>query len=213
MQKSSEYETAVVVCMCSLIFLLVFAIAGGWYFAVQRSLCKEFGLKIAPIYQYDYEDVVCTVNGEGKSVASSGCGTTCLAMVIGYLQKTDAPSPEKLFEQAYDNGDYYGYGLSHDALSRLAEMYGVDCIWIEGQDEEEKLLKALRNGYPVIAHMGPGTFTDEGHYILLRSLTDDGRVVVNDPNSAVNTWKTHTLKEIVIQGKGNTPFMVCQKAR
>lgn len=175
-----------------------------------RQVASDAGLPIAPVYQFDYPAVICFAAGEYKSVASSGCGATCLSMVIEYLTGNSAQTPQTLFEDAWQRGDYYGYGLSHDALDRLAQANGVTGKWI-GKDAEA-LRRALNEGYPVIAHMGPGQFAEEGHYILLRGLTDDGRVVMNDPNSETNTRSTFDLGQIIEESKTNTPFMVCRSA-
>lgn len=174
----------------------------------QTRAVQSAGLPIAPVYQFDYPAAVCFAAGEYKSVATSGCGATCMSMVIGYLTGNEDQSPQSLFEQAWQNGDYYGYGLSHAALDRLARANGVAGTWI-GRDEKT-LRRALREGRPVIAHMGPGQFADEGHYILLRGLTDDGRVVMNDPNSKENTGRAFDLSLILDEAKTNTPFMVCR---
>lgn len=39
-------------------------------------------------------------------------------------------------------------------------------------------------GKPVISSQGPGLFTSFGHFIVLRGVTFDGRVLVNDPNDS-----------------------------
>ena len=169
------------------------------------------GLPIDPVYQFDYPAVVCFAAGENKSVATSGCGATCMSMVIEYLTDDSAQTPQTLFEDAWRRGDYYGYGLSHDAMDRLARQNGVSGKWI-GKDAET-LRRALNEGCPVIAHMGPGQFAEEGHYILLRGLDEDGRVVLNDPNSRENTKNVFSLEQIIAEAKTNTPFMVCRLAK
>ena len=72
--------------------------------------------------------------------------------------------------------------------------------------------RALETGRPVIAHMGPGTFTQQGHYILLRGLDEDGKVVLNDPNSEKRTYHTYDLSLILEEAKGDTPFKICSRA-
>ena len=77
----------------------------------------------------------------------------------------------------------------------------------------EHTVKALEAGYPVIAHMGAGTFTKSGHYILLRGLTEDGRVLVNDPNSEKRSYQAYDISLIVKEAKTDYPFMVCRKMK
>ena len=49
--------------------------------------------------------------------------------------------------------------------------------------------QALSTGKPVIASMKKGTFTRGGHFIVLRGITEDGKILVNDPND--NAKKQH----------------------
>ncbi|MCD8152609.1 MAG: C39 family peptidase [Clostridiales bacterium] len=37
--------------------------------------------------------------------------------------------------------------------------------------------------------MGPGDFTTGGHFIVLTGIDSDGNVIVNDPNSRINSEK------------------------
>ena len=167
------------------------------------------GMPIPPLYQYDYKDVVCTIEGRRKSVSSSGCGAVCMSMAIAYLTGDTAQTPQTLFEEAYAAGDYNGNGLTHAALDRMARAHGVEGEWL-GKDAAA-LRRALESGRPVIAHMGPGAFTGSGHYILLRGITADGQVFVNDPNSESRTWETWELQGIIDEAKGGVPFMACRR--
>ena len=52
--------------------------------------------------------------------------------------------------------------------------------------DEQSVRRALLSGSPVICSVGPGDFTSTGHFIVLAGLTDDGQVMVRDPNNAGN---------------------------
>ena len=43
-------------------------------------------------------------------------------------------------------------------------------------------MAALSEGHPVISSQSPGLFTGGGHFIVLRGITADGKILVNDPN-------------------------------
>ena len=58
-----------------------------------------------------------------------------------------------------------------------------------------KIDKALGQAHPVILALGPGDFTTQGHYIVLRGITEEG-YQVNDPNSRVNSEKIWTYEEL-----------------
>lgn len=45
-------------------------------------------------------------------------------------------------------------------------------------------LQALSEGCPVISSQRAGLFTSGGHFIVLRGVTANGKVLVNDPNDS-----------------------------
>lgn len=209
-KKRSRLSSALFVCLC---LLTAACLVGVGVLQIQknhRRHIEETGMPVAAVYQYDYPEAVCCLGGEDKSVATSGCGAACLSMAIRYLTGDEVQTPETLFRAAYDRGDYFGDGLSHAALDRLGEDYGVEGEWI-GRDAAA-IRRALETGRPVIAHMGPGTFTQQGHYILLRGLDEDGKVVLNDPNSEKHTYHTYDLSLFLEEAKGDTPFKICSRA-
>ena len=61
--------------------------------------------------------------------------------------------------------------------------------------DETRMKKNLELGNPIICIMGPGDFTTTGHYIVLRGL-EDGKFVVNDPNSKTNSERLWSYEEI-----------------
>lgn len=166
-------------------------------------------MKVPVIYQFDYKKVVCTIDGKGKSASTSGCGATSMCMAIHYLTGNTTPTPYTLFKWSYDNGYYHGNGLGHEAVSAMGKLYGVTGKWI-GKDGAN-IIAALKSGHPVIAHMGPGVFTKQGHYILLKGVTDDGKILVNDPGSKSRTGKAYPLSTILSQSKTSEPFMICSR--
>ena len=64
---------------------------------------------------------------------------------------------------------------------------------------------ALSLGFALVANVQPGYFSHtNGHFIVIAGLTDDGKVVINDPYSVENSKKTWDIDFIV----GET-MMVC----
>ena len=176
----------------------------GWKGVVPSD---EAGMGIPMLFQGDYGQTILYYNGEARSVASSGCGATSVSMVIAYLTGNVEQNPYLLFCKAVDDGRYHGNGLSHSTLLWLAESYGVKCRWIS--NSADAVLEALAEGKPVIAHMGEGIFTSKGHYIVLRGVTEDGKILVNDPNSRSNCHKAFPLETILAQTRTSASFMVC----
>ena len=69
-------------------------------------------MNIPKIYQFDYKQTVCTIDGQRKSVSTSGCGAASMSMVICYLTgNTTSQNPYTLFKWAYNEGYYSGDGL------------------------------------------------------------------------------------------------------
>lgn len=135
----------------------------------------------------------------GSTIQAAGCGPTAVAVCYSSLtgKKADVP---KMCDQAYENGWYFtGQGCSHKVIPGLCDMYGLNCYGL-GKDLEA-VEKALRAGHPVVALMGPGDFTDNGHFVVLTRMVGKDKVKVADVGSRANTARTWSLKEVVSQGK------------
>jgi len=167
------------------------------------------GMAIPQLFQFNYRTTICRYDGIPRSVSTSGCNVTCLSMVIAYLTGDSVQNPQVLFKWAVKNGLYHGDGLGHDQMSKIAAQYDVASEWI-GRDGDA-VVAALKNGIPVIAHMGPGLFTEYGHYIVLRGVTENGKILVNDPNSRSNSSRAFPLRTILREAKTSEPFMLCLK--
>lgn len=142
------------------------------------------GLTTMRLWQADYPETVCLVNGEKKSVATSGCGAVCIAMVIAMLTGNTEQDPYSLFYLAAKEGWYTGDGLTHRVLSRFARQNGLPTCWTDTDAETVK--KSLDRGLPVVVHIGEGHFASEGHYLLLTGYERDGSFVVFDPANENN---------------------------
>jgi hypothetical protein len=171
------------------------------------SIVPYGGMPIPALIQHDYKTPVATLYGRDISVWTSGCGADTVSMVVDYLTGETKQTPYTLFRWAAENGLYKGSGLDHDALTAMASLYGVSSRWIA--PDENAILGALSAGHPVIAHMGPGAFTNNGHYIVLRGVAPDGTIYVNDPAKLENCYQTYPLDQIIQESKTDDPFMIC----
>lgn len=178
--------------------------------AIQASAATTYERKLGvPVdYQYNYTTVR---YGTNKSVKTSGCGAASASMVVEYYTGNTSQTPDTLFTWACNNGWYTGNGLSYAAVKQLCANYGVTLTWVGTQAE---IISALKAGHPIIALMGPGTFTSGGHYIVLSGIkVVDGTtyIRVNDPNSSSRTNNYYTLSLIWSEKRtsSSTPFGVC----
>ena len=133
----------------------------------------------------------------GELMGLSGCGPTCLSMVCLYLLDDASYTPEYIAEFATENGySVSGNGSSWTLISEGGEKLGLDVIEIPL--DENRIIRNLEVGNPIICVMGPGFFTSTGHFIVMTEY-EDGYVKVNDPNSPNRSEQTWKLTEVMEQ--------------
>ena len=116
------------------------------------------------------------------NIGGYGCGPTAMAMVVSSLTD-EIVDPAAMAQWAYEHHYWASKSGSYlSIVSGTAEAYGLKC---ESMTERtsEALRSALLGGRLVVALMGPGHFTQNGHFIVLRGITLSGEVLVADPNS------------------------------
>jgi hypothetical protein len=148
-------------------------------------------IQTVPLYnQLDYKDIK---YGDYGTVSSHGCAIVSLAMVSSYLLDTEY-SVEKLAEQFDDYNTEKGskWILIDDSAKEL----GLSLQ--EKTSDANKVVEALKNGQVVISVQSGGIFTDGGHFIVLTGITDDSKILVNDPYGA-----NYTKNETLINGFAN----------
>lgn len=124
----------------------------------------------------------------------SGCGPTCLSMVCIYLLNDPQYTPRYIADFA----EQYGYcvpgnGSAWTLISEGGKELGLDVIEIPL--DEDRIIRNLEVGNPIICIMGPGDFTTSGHYIVMTGYVD-GKIKVNDPNSPTKSEKLWDYDEI-----------------
>lgn len=130
--------------------------------------------KVPLFYQTDYPDIP---YGKHGTIASHGCGITCVAMVATYLTDIEY-TPVMLASQF---GSYNTYaGSKWTLFEDSAEIFGLK---VENTYSWREVKRALKNDQVVIALVGSKSiFTNGGHFIVLTGITEDGKILVNDPN-------------------------------
>lgn len=133
-------------------------------------------------------------------IAVSGCGPTCMAMVASGLNQDPSITPAVMAE----------YSMKHEYVDEENNTYWAlmedSCgdwnLNVEaGIFDEARIEKELTAGHPIICIMGPGDFTQEGHFIVLTGYTN-GRLKINDPFSKTNSEKEWIFSEIQEQING-----------
>lgn len=128
-------------------------------------------------------------------IGLSGCGPTCLSMVVVGLTKNEAATPDQLAAYAMEYGYYEsGAGTKWSFMSEGAYAYGVTGSWIPLQ--KETIYEELQAGHPIICAMHTGDFTAEGHYIVIAGKEND-MLRIYDPNSmerSTKLWSYETIE-------------------
>ena len=112
-----------------------------------------------------------------RTILSSGCGPTSMAMIISTLTGSRV-TPDTV---ATWGSEYYieGVGSSHDLFGKSAAHWGLKANLISGQEE---LKAALASGSLVVAAgSGAYPYTSGGHIIVIRGMKPDGTYLVGNP--------------------------------
>lgn len=117
---------------------------------------------------------------------SYGCGPTALAMVVtSFTEHTLSPSDMAAWA-ADHNYWSAGHGTKHSFIIEGAAAFGLKAAPFQNFTEEG-VLSELRNGHILIALMGSGHFTSNGHFIVIADDWSGNQVRIADPASLENT--------------------------
>ena len=64
--------------------------------------------------------------------------------------------------------------------------------------DESRMKAELDEGHPIVVNVGPGDFTDTGHFMVITGYDDEG-FSINDPNSIEKSGKRWLFKNISSQ--------------
>ena len=129
-----------------------------------------------------------------------GCGPTCLAMVVCGLTNDSEYNPYDIAMFSMSN-DYYisGQGTSWNLMTEGARNLGLTVE--SGNITQWYIEHNLSSQSPMICSMEPGDFTYTGHFIVLTGIDEDGKIIVNDPNSYINSKKHWEISDLLPQIK------------
>lgn len=133
---------------------------------------------------------------KSQTIRSGGCGPTSMAIVYSSLTH-NVMDPKEVaqwaMEQGYcaaPNGSYRGLFVSGADRIGLTNYYA-------GEDLETAL-SYLSDGCLIVALMGKGIFCDGGHFVVIRGVTEDGKLLLadcwNEKNNSVE-WDMNVIAE------------------
>ena len=149
------------------------------------------------------------------TLAKSGCSVVSFAMNLSFwgIGNKGFTFPDdvvqKIIDETSSRFTYHVKDVGADSASlfpKLAEWYNMDYA-VLSKNNGDSVVKSLKDGKPIVAHCSRGSFTTKGHFIVLTGVTDDGKIVINDPNynnytgnrDYVST-KDYTFDELVNMG-------------
>lgn len=150
-----------------------------------------------------------TATGDNsQTISSSGCGTTSMAMILRSFGNNVTPIDTSEWSLAH------GYrtansGTSWGFFSDIGKEYGITTSNL-GKDTNA-VATALSQGKPIIASMGPSTFTKGGHFITLVGTTSDGNILVNDPAGTKGMERSNKAWPLSVFAKEGKNFWAFDK--
>lgn len=130
------------------------------------------------------------------NIGGYGCGPTSMAIVVSSLTD-ETVDPTAMAQWAYENGHWCsGSGSYHTLIPTAAEHWNLPVSGCTAS-EPQKIVDALANGKLIVAIMGKGHFTSSGHFMVLRGVTTDGKILVADPASYNRSQKEWDLSIIL----------------
>lgn len=142
----------------------------------------------------------------GKNyIGIAGCGPTCLSMVYCGLTRDTTYNPYEMAKFSNNNGYYtYGEGTSWNLMTEGASTLGIHSE--VGTISSSYILENLSETTPMICSMKPGDFTYSGHFIVLQGIDEDGKIIVNDPNSPEKSSYGWSVDDLIPQIKAIWKF-------
>jgi len=148
------------------------------------------------------------------NIGGYGCGPTAMAMVISSLTGKTV-DPVEMAKWSYDNGYWSpGGGSYHSLILGAANAFGLQTEGCTAK-EQQKIVDALSSGKLVVTLMSKGHFTSGGHFIVLRSVTAEGKILVADPASKKRSEQEWDLSVILNEAQKNAgaggPFWIISR--
>lgn len=139
------------------------------------------------------------------NIGGYGCGPTAMAMVVASMTDTQT-DPALMSQWAAEHGYWARRSGSYlSIVEGTAQAYGLHAETFPGRTPDA-LLEELLSGKVLVALMGPGHFTNRGHFILLRGVTLGGEILVADPNSperSLSVWDPQLILDELSKSTNN----------
>lgn len=152
--------------------------------------------------------------GGQDPMAAYGCGPTVLAIAVASL--TDTPvTPVDTAAWAAANGYFSpGHGSVHGLIPDGARNYGLKVENLSSPTPDTFRL-ILSMDKLIVLLMGPGDFSDAGHFIVAYGYDGSGNILVSDPASpqrCATAWPAETIiAQLMYTAKNGGPVWIVSK--
>ena len=134
-------------------------------------------------------------------MSSYGCGPVCVAMIINSFSPTGV-TPIDMADWSVANGNYARHsGSYHSLIPDSLTAFGLNVESVEDRSVENAE-NLLRTGHILVALMGKGSLTENGHFIIIANLNENGNVYIADPANYENCTKEWDLQLLMDELKG-----------
>lgn len=147
-------------------------------------------------YYNQHDARAAEIFGGNDPISGYGCGPTALAMLVSSFTEHDMP-PNDMAHWAADNHYWVaGHGSKHSLIPEGASAFGFHAESFQNLTEEG-MKASLISGHVLVALMGPGHFSSNGHFIIITEYWSGSQVRIADPNSLENTQKPWDIQLIL----------------
>lgn len=130
-------------------------------------------------------------------IGITGCGPTAVSMVAMYLLQDPSLTPDVIADFCVEEGySITGEGTDWALVSEGVEKLGMSSEQIS--ENKGRVYKELKQKHPIIVVVGPGDFTDDGHFLVLTGI-ESGEIRLNDPNSRIRSNRLWSWDELTPQ--------------
>ncbi len=134
--------------------------------------------------------------GGADPIGRYGCGPVCAAMIINSFSPTGV-TPIEIADWSVANGCYAPQsGSYHSLIPNSISAYGLQVESVTDRSVEN-VKELLRTGHVLVALMGKGSLTKNGHFIIIAQLCYNGNVYIADPASYENCTREWDLQQLL----------------
>ncbi len=153
---------------------------------------------IGPMLYYNQGDLrwKSYLYGGSDPLSKYGCGPVCVAMIVNSFGNIGV-TPIEMADWSAANGCFAaGGGSYHDLIPKSLTAFGLQVESVTDRTPENAA-RLLDSNHILVALMGKGTLTDNGHFIIIAQLTSSGNVYIADPANYENSTKEWDLQQLM----------------